>query len=533
MQRKQRFVADQRWDLSQYDSMMGFIEESFRSLNQYFVSSDSKVLAGWEIETISGLNIRVKKDQVSVLVLSDRSGHEEFHWRLATESDLFLSLGNNDVHYVEVQFVESTEDSSTVAFWDSQTNSEFSQASDQTVVQMPVLVSNTSGFTGDPDKVPLAVVTTSGGVVTGIVDSRPLIFALDSDFDFGIPRSDRAIKTVKNMFDALATSLKELKNTTNWYDDGGSFQITSEKGAANGYASLDGSGDVPDAQIPVGIQRKSERDIINGYPTLIDNGGSPAIAASQLSLAELLSRKDAASGYAGLDSLSRLVRSAFTIGPFSLPDSASPAADLVAAGVPDDCYYIAIVADKLGYPEAVYGTGGIRSYGMVTGRYATSNAYSYCYQEFRSVSASLGTYRRYSTSAGAAWSAWVQTSDTIDISRIVYGGNASATTNLANAGDLNAVTKSGFYKADNPSVTETPAAGGWDIIHVEHEPLNGYGFQIAVQVAMTDIWIRQKTAGSWGSWVSYAKAAANGIASLDGSSILFQSTYGAHCGRRR
>lgn len=43
------------------------------------------------------------------------------------------------------------------------------------------------------------------------------------------------------------------------------YQLSSEKGAVNGYAGLDGSGDVPDAQLPAGIQRTSEKDASNGY----------------------------------------------------------------------------------------------------------------------------------------------------------------------------------------------------------------------------------------------------------------------------
>lgn len=41
-------------------------------------------------------------------------------------------------------------------------------------------------------------------------------------------------------------------------DDHAQYQKESEKGSANGYASLDGSGFVPDAQIPSGIARDSE-----------------------------------------------------------------------------------------------------------------------------------------------------------------------------------------------------------------------------------------------------------------------------------
>lgn len=49
-------------------------------------------------------------------------------------------------------------------------------------------------------------------------------------------------------------------------DPHGGYQLESEKGQANGYASLDGSGDVPDAQIPDTIARDSE--VAAGYQPL-------------------------------------------------------------------------------------------------------------------------------------------------------------------------------------------------------------------------------------------------------------------------
>lgn len=48
-------------------------------------------------------------------------------------------------------------------------------------------------------------------------------------------------------------------------------ELTANKGANNGYAPLDGSGDVPDANLPAGIQRTSEKDAPDGYAGLDGN----------------------------------------------------------------------------------------------------------------------------------------------------------------------------------------------------------------------------------------------------------------------
>lgn len=70
------------------------------------------------------------------------------------------------------------------------------------------------------------------------------------------------------------------------------YQKESEKGSVNGYASLDGSGLVPDAQIPTGIARDSE------VSTAISNHEA---AADPHTGYQRESEKNAASGYAGLD----------------------------------------------------------------------------------------------------------------------------------------------------------------------------------------------------------------------------------------
>lgn len=57
------------------------------------------------------------------------------------------------------------------------------------------------------------------------------------------------------------------------------YQLESEKGAVNGYASLDAGGDVPDGQIPAGVERTANKGVANGYASL-DSGGD--VPASQL-----------------------------------------------------------------------------------------------------------------------------------------------------------------------------------------------------------------------------------------------------------
>lgn len=97
-------------------------------------------------------------------------------------------------------------------------------------------------------------------------------------------------------------------------------QSTNEKGAANGYASLDAGGTVPDAQIPAAITRDSELaahtdNTSNPHSVTkiqlglgsVDNTADtakPVSTAQQaaLNLKQSTSEKGAANGYASLDS---------------------------------------------------------------------------------------------------------------------------------------------------------------------------------------------------------------------------------------
>jgi hypothetical protein len=222
VQKKQRFISDQRWDLIYFGKMLQYIDEEFFSYNKRFLSPSNYVIDNWSIEVKSGLEVRVNQGTDSLLLNTQRTDQEGLNWRLTTSDELSITLANNTVNYVEVQLAEDTCAPDIVAVWDALANppngQEISITADTVTRQNPTLVSNTTAFTGDDDKLPLAEVTTAGGVVTNITDARELFFHLESDYNFGAPRTDKGIGNLKEAYDALTTSIKEMKGTTNWYD---------------------------------------------------------------------------------------------------------------------------------------------------------------------------------------------------------------------------------------------------------------------------------------------------------------------------
>jgi hypothetical protein len=222
MQKKQRFVADQRYDLPQHESMLNFIDQEFNNYNKAFFSPENKILKGWLVENNGGLSVRISNISDSFLFNTERAGKEGINYRAAADPLLTLDLADNSTNYVEIQLSSSTCAPDTVALWDTTANAgqgeEFTQTVDTVSCESASLTSNTVTFTGDADKIPLAIVTTSGGAITGITDARSFFFNLSTDWNFGVSRTDKTIGSVKEAYDAITTSIKELKGTSDWYD---------------------------------------------------------------------------------------------------------------------------------------------------------------------------------------------------------------------------------------------------------------------------------------------------------------------------
>lgn len=235
MQKSQRFVADQRFDLPFYRSMIDFIAEEFYNYNKAFISTENKIVSGWKVIDVGGLTVRVDASSYSMLINSERVESQGVNYRPTTFSLLELDLDDNATNYVEVELYDSTTGNESAAIWATTANSgngeEIIQAVDTANCQDARLVSNTIAFSvGQPHRIPLAVVTTLGGSITDINDQRDFMFHLDSNFDFdgtafGETRTDKVIRTFKEDSDAIKTIIKEMKGLSNWYDPEGTSSL--------------------------------------------------------------------------------------------------------------------------------------------------------------------------------------------------------------------------------------------------------------------------------------------------------------------
>ncbi len=107
------------------------------------------------------------------------------------------------------------------------------------------------------------------------------------------------------------------------------YQTRPEKGQVSGYAELDATGTVPDAQIPAAITRDAEaaatyapiakgvtngdsHDHSGGDGAQVDHGSLAGLGDDDHTQYQKESEKDAASGYAGLDASSRITKGTIT-----------------------------------------------------------------------------------------------------------------------------------------------------------------------------------------------------------------------------
>ena len=205
--------------------MLGFIDQEFNYYNMGFITKNNLVSRGWNIENNGGLEVKITQNRDSFLFNTEREGVEGVLFRNTEEDEILLELADNTVNFVELFVEEIVCAPDTVAIWDASANggegAEFTQTVDTVTAQKVSLVSNTIAFSGDGDRVPLAIVTTTGGVISNIEDARRIFWELEEDFEFGptvVTRTDRNIETLKEAYDAITTAIREGKGSTKWFD---------------------------------------------------------------------------------------------------------------------------------------------------------------------------------------------------------------------------------------------------------------------------------------------------------------------------
>lgn len=268
VRRSQNFLGQQRIDTPHLKSIESAVRFDFDELISGLVTGEDKsyIVRGMTINmpgsigsSANGLQLIVENSSF-LHGASDESG-TFYTIPTGTPAEILNSTTNEKVqgsftpntdNYIGIEFVRAVDDTTTdqVYFWNPTTNIEITKTVPLAIIQGYKIVISTSF---SPNVLPIAVVQTdSSNNVISITDRRPLLYRLGTagfnepnpfySYEWNQTRNenfytstsstsdpfyggDKAIKNMKEFFDALMSEFKLLKGTPYWYSssDAGSI----------------------------------------------------------------------------------------------------------------------------------------------------------------------------------------------------------------------------------------------------------------------------------------------------------------------
>ena len=180
-----RLLPQIRYDLEDFIAQQSGVRTDNKFWTKRFMSGENYIIKGFSLSGIGLSQATIEMDAATLIFSQNTS---DFSWYTAEDSptDIVIedaALTDGAKNYVEIAVVSETNTPVTKAFWDPAANSgegaEFTQEVD-TMTDLTVLVDvRTGGFSGDPDRIPVAIVEVDGsGSIVGIRDKRKLFFRL-------------------------------------------------------------------------------------------------------------------------------------------------------------------------------------------------------------------------------------------------------------------------------------------------------------------------------------------------------------------
>ena len=194
-----KISPQQRFDLEDLFAMQSSERTDSKLWTQKFLSELNLIMGGFTVSGV-GLNSATVAMANSSLIIPQNTSDFSFFFSFPSEPDVVISdadLVDSSRNYLEVELVTQDGTPLTKAFWDPETNSGLGAEFNQTVNTMTDLyvnfVTSTSGFSGSPERLPIAVIDTDGsGIIKVILDRRELFGRLakpddlDNEYNWGL-----------------------------------------------------------------------------------------------------------------------------------------------------------------------------------------------------------------------------------------------------------------------------------------------------------------------------------------------------------
>lgn len=189
-----RILPQQRYDLEDFYAQQSAGRTDSKLWTKQFFTDKNSILKGFVVTGV-GFNQATVVVADSTLVIPENTGDQSWFTVAPGEANIVIpdsALVDGTRNYVELKLVSETGTPIVKSFWDPSANggqgAEFNQLID-TMFDLDAQVEvSTGGFSGSPDRLPLAIIDVdNSGVIKIILDRRELFFRLGnpSDIDEG------------------------------------------------------------------------------------------------------------------------------------------------------------------------------------------------------------------------------------------------------------------------------------------------------------------------------------------------------------
>ncbi|MCG3175462.1 MAG: hypothetical protein MOGMAGMI_00391 [Candidatus Omnitrophica bacterium] len=180
-----RLLPQQRYDLEDFISQQSGVLTDSKFYTKQFLSNLNYILKGF---SVTGIGLTSATVNTTDATLIHGANTFDFSWYTSESGSPNITvpaaaLTDGTKNYLELKLGYETNTSAVKAFWDPSANGglglEFNQEIDTQTDLMVTVEVLTGGFSGNPDRIPLAIVDVDNlGNIIGILDKRELFFKL-------------------------------------------------------------------------------------------------------------------------------------------------------------------------------------------------------------------------------------------------------------------------------------------------------------------------------------------------------------------
>ena len=265
VQRRQNFASQERIDCPAMRSIESAVSSDFDTLFQSWVTGTSQgyVVRGFNIVMTNAIgnaasSLQLQVDPGALMHIAASQSGTEYLVASGTPNQVLNSVTNtnvtgsftpNSINYVTVDYTRFLDPSTNVQayFWDPSSNTEYTQV--VPAAQIMTFVFNISTITPAPNQLPLVIIETdSSNLVVSVTDARWLFCSLGtgglspnpfynypwtqgrtlnpitstSDSLNPFTGGDKSIGSLKELLNAIMSTIKEIKGTTYWFSESSS-----------------------------------------------------------------------------------------------------------------------------------------------------------------------------------------------------------------------------------------------------------------------------------------------------------------------